>query len=204
MDTLAAEEHHGERFSRTKIAGSTIAGHRFYNCIWDHCDLSDADLSGSRFVECRFLSSNLSGIHLERTALCDVQFRESKLVGVDFSHVDQVLLRLHFSDSDLSYSLFENLPLRATAFLGCKANSCQFEKCDLTESNFSETMLVGSTFLSCNLSKTDWRSAIDYCFDLRQNRTKGAQVSLPECLSLLTPFGLLVDGMNGSSQENQR
>ena len=76
---------------------------------------------------------------------------------------------------------------------GCDITGCQFEECNLSAADFSDSCFSETAFLDCSLKRADFRDAIGYHIDPRRNELQGAKLTSPEALSLLLPFGVIID-----------
>ncbi len=187
-----ANEYNEERFVELEASGEDFELRQFYDCVFERCDFSQANLSGCRFVDCTFSFCNLANSIMRATALRSVVFSESKLLGVDFSLVDQVMLEVSFDKCDLSYGAFSRLDLRAVKLLNSNLLEAQFESCNMIAADFSGSTLEGTSFANCDLTKADFSDAEGYCFDPRLNKIKGAKFSLPEAVTLLKAFDIVL------------
>lgn len=75
----------------------------------------------------------------------------------------------------------------------CKAHDVDFADSDLTGSDFSNTDFLESRFNHTKLDRCDFRGAQNYFISPLDNRVSGAQFSLPDVLSLLSPFKIRID-----------
>ena len=87
---------------------------------------------------------------------------------------------------------FSDLKMKRTSFLGSKVKECYFNDTFLMEADFRETDLEGSIFHHADLSKADFRDAKNYSINPQSNTLKKARFSIPEALSLLNFFDILI------------
>ena len=104
-----------------------------------------------------------------------------------------MLLSFSFENCQISYCYFKALKIPSTRILNSEIKDCDFIDTDLSAAIFKGSNLVGSTFVNCNLSKTDFREAYGYQFNPNNNRLKKAKFSNPEVLALLNSFGIVVE-----------
>ena len=95
-----------------------------------------------------------------------------------------------FLDSDLSWCVFTDRPWRKAQIRRSRLRECEFEACDLGEADLSGSSFPGTRFTKCTLRRADFRFAMDYAFDPRDNHIKGARFSVPEVVGLLAAFGI--------------
>ena len=89
---------------------------------------------------------------------------------------------------------FSNLKLQGMSFAGSTIVDCDFFGADLMKGDFSNCELKGSLFENCDLRQADFRGATTYAIDPLKNKVKKARFSMPEVLSFLAPYELVIDG----------
>jgi uncharacterized protein YjbI with pentapeptide repeats len=85
---------------------------------------------------------------------------------------------------------FADQKLKGTSFAGSKVKDVHFKNSDLSEVDFRETDLLGTIFHYCNLTKADFRNAINYIIDLHTNTLAKAKFSYPEAMNLLRSYDI--------------
>lgn len=131
----------------------------------------------------------------------EVAFERSKLMGVDWTQTragdpqatQLQLSLLRLTESVLDYSNFFGLRLREMSLEKCRAHEVNFSEADLTGAVCRNTDFMGSTFLRTVLEQADFTGAINYAIDPTTSNVKGARFSLPEAVSLLRPFGVVIE-----------
>lgn len=161
----------------------------FDHVTFETCHFIKSDWQQANFSDCKFRNCNLSLINLKGARLQNIIFEECKIVGLDFYKCEKAL-HLSFNNSILQTCNFTDLKLKGTSFIGSKLREVYFTNTDLSESKFTDTDLLGTTFHQCNLSKADFRNAINYIIDLQTNMIKKAKFSLPEAINLLRSFDI--------------
>lgn len=130
---------------------------------------------------------------LEGCRFQDVVFGESKIVGAEFHKCDKTFFSVRFEQSILMACNFSELKMKRARFFGSKVKECYFNDTQLSESNFTHTNLEGTLFHHCDLSKADFRGAINYSINPQANILKKAVFSAPEALGLLSFFDIIVE-----------
>ena len=74
----------------------------------------------------------------------------------------------------------------------CIAREVDFTGTNLTRANLAKTDFLGSRFADTNLSYADFSEAVNYGIDPRTNRLKKAVFSIPEVVSLLSAFDIVL------------
>jgi fluoroquinolone resistance protein len=107
--------------------------------------------------------------------------------------ISKLFLSVHFDDCLLNYAAFFGLTLRRSRFAGCIAREVDFREADLTEAVCTRTDFTGSKFHHTNLTKADFRHATAYTINPATNTVTKARFSLPEAVSLLNGFDIVIE-----------
>lgn len=107
--------------------------------------------------------------------------------------ISKMLLSISFDDCLLSYATFFGMALRRSRFVGCVAREVDFRSADLTEANCTGTDFTGSKFRDTNLTKADFRRATGYAINPAANTIAKARFSLPDAVSLLSGFDIVIE-----------
>jgi fluoroquinolone resistance protein len=101
-------------------------------------------------------------------------------------------LSLEFEGCNVSYSNFFGLPVTRIALKDCVAREVEFGEADLSEAVFTGTDFQGAVFLHTNLTRAEFSGARNYAIDPTANTIKGAVFTLPEAVSLLRGFDIVI------------
>jgi len=74
----------------------------------------------------------------------------------------------------------------------CEVLESDFMQTNLTKANFKGSRFTGTSFLDCNLTRANFENAEDYTINLLRNRTEKAIFALPEAMSLLKTFDIII------------
>jgi uncharacterized protein YjbI with pentapeptide repeats len=162
----------------------------FYNCRFEHCDLTALSAGPYEFHDCVFSCCNCVPLPFDDTMFDGVRFEECKLTGVNFSNVNKFLFTASFHKCALDYAIFKKSNLIGTLFSGCSIRDASFIDSALKSAVFEECDLKGTVFERCGLEKADFTSASGYFIDLDINKVKGARFSLPEAANLLLKYDI--------------
>lgn len=150
-----------------------------------------------KFTDCVFKDSNLNTVRLHGTRFRSTEFSACKITGVNWTSLDWNSVALSapmfFDACDISYSVFSGLQLPELQLTRCKAHDVDFSECDLTEADFFEADLLNTRFNQTKLDRCNFKDAINYMIDPLNNSIEGASFSVPDVLSLLSPFKIRID-----------
>lgn len=156
----------------------------FLECTFQSLNLSDLSLKNSKFVECHFKNCNLSNTEVLNVTFREVTFKTCKMLGINWS-LSKAISLLRIEDSQLDYSVFQELSLNNSEFLNSSMKEVDFSNSSLVKSIFSGSDLNMSNFTGVDLRESDFREAINYSLDPNFTKIRKAKFSLPEALSLL-------------------
>lgn len=186
-------DYYQREFRGLKLPSVCLSSKVFEECEFIGCSFSGAHFSGCKFVECTFRSSDLSNINVKGSKFREVIFEECKVIGVDWNKAEwsrvAVSGQMVFKKSVVDDSSFFGLRLPKLTMEGCKVRAVDFRAGDFSESNFSYSDFAESMFGNTNLSGVDFREAVNYEIDIRDNKLKGAKFTRFEAVRLLEGFG---------------
>ena len=167
---------------------------QFTKCVFDHVDFSNTEFKACRFDNCTFRNCVLNVLKLNKSKFIDCEFVSSKLTGINWSVCDNYMgFTIKCTGCDLSYSSFINMDIPMCTFQECKMYETEFSGCILKQASFYKSDLLRTVFSHNDLSQADFREAINYIFDVRDNKVKHAKFSSSEAINLLLPFDLDID-----------
>jgi uncharacterized protein YjbI with pentapeptide repeats len=133
-------------------------------------------------------------VELINSSLKNCKFKNCRLLGIDWSLLSKGIgLELDCEGSDLSFTSFYKINLSNSRFVKCKFNEADFAENNLKNVKFNNSDFLKCRFIDNNLSGADFTDAINYFFDLNNNKCKGARFSYPEVLNLLKIHGVEID-----------
>ena len=163
----------------------------FFQCRFDGCQFLRTTFRQCRFEECVFEKCDLSLLKLPESSFIGVRFVTSKMLGIDWTQATTPLT-LAFQGSNISHSTFVWLSVQRMEMVECVAREVDFTGTNLTRANLAKTDFLGSRFVDTNLSYADFSKAANYAIDPRTNRLKKAVFTLPEAVSLLSAFDIVL------------
>jgi fluoroquinolone resistance protein len=144
-----------------------------------------------RFEQCVFEKCDVSLLKVPESSFIGVRFLHAKMLGIDWTQA-ATPLTLAFHGSNISHSMFTRLSLQKMEMVECVAREVDFTGTNLTRANLGKTDFQGSRFADTNLSYADFSKAVNYAIDPRTNRLKKAVFSVPEAMSLLSAFDIVL------------
>ncbi len=192
------QQYEGETFTAFAAPMHTFTRTDFIACVFDRCVFTESAFSHCSFTDCRFTGCDLSLARVDGSRFTDTRFHASKLLGIDWTKagdavISKLFLSVHFDDCLLNYATFFGLTLRRGRFVGCVAREVDFREADLTETLCTTTDFTGSKFHHTNLTKADFRGATNYAINPATNTVMKARFSLPEAVSLLSGFDIVIE-----------
>lgn len=149
-------------------------------------DLAGVELEDVCFETCQFVATNLTG-----TRMNGATFAGCKFLNVDFRRC-KGFLDMRFENSIFDNCNFSDLTLKQQTFVGCELRRCTFVHTNLTAADFSHSDLSETLFHDCDLTRADFSRARNYAIDPTGNKVSKAKFSLPEAVSLLRGFDILL------------
>ena len=183
-----------QKFVDLQLSEETIEAKEFENCTFTRCAFIEVLIAQCRFVDCVFDGCTLSAVQVPDSAFPGARFLRSKVIGVDWAKAKASNLgTLEFSECELTYSSFTQLSLKKLKLKHCRCREVDFVEADLTDGDFEGTDFELSRFFKTNLTNVNFRKAVNYSIDVRNNTVKKAQFSLPEAVSLLHSLDIVLD-----------
>jgi uncharacterized protein YjbI with pentapeptide repeats len=163
----------------------------FYKCRFVSCNLFKFKFTSCEFENCTFESCDLSLAVVAGSKFLDVIFKGSKTVGVDWREVSRPG-SYKFIDCKIDNSIFYRMDLHSINIIKCSAQNVDFVETNLSRAVFTDTNFSGSKFSRSNLSYADFSESINYNIDPNNNKLKKTIFSLPEAVSLLSSFDIII------------
>jgi len=188
-----SDSYENETLGQGDLPESGVSGKEFSSCRFERCDFTEADLSASRFEGCRFVACNFSNPVIKRARFADAVFEECKIVGVNFYACDQLVFDIKFDRCRLLNCNFSDLKMKNSRFTLCELRGCDFQNTHLVGAAFDGSTFAETLFHSCDLEKASFRGARGYSIDPRANKIAKAVFSVPEVISLIESFGIVIE-----------
>jgi uncharacterized protein YjbI with pentapeptide repeats len=189
---FSEEDYFEQTFEALDRKGSLVEGKQFENCIFKKCNFSGTDFRRCRFLDCTFEHCDMSNLKVQGASFRSNLFKDCKMVGFNWSHTSSVS-HLNFEKCRLDFSVFAGLDLRKSSLLHCVAKEADFSETNLSETDCRGTDFSGARFANSNLTKADFRQAINYSIRPGENKLKKARFSLPEATLLLYGLDIVLE-----------
>ncbi|MFC1871620.1 pentapeptide repeat-containing protein [Chloroflexota bacterium] len=189
---FSEDTHCQGKYSKLSFSDETVKSKYFEECVFDGCTFVQCKFEKCTFIDCRFNESLLSAIQPFNSRFINVIFTKSKVTGFDWTKAKE-LQDLVFDGCQINYSNFSLMKMPKTKMVNCEAKEVEFIETDLSNGDFKNTDFENSRFFKTNLSGADFRGAINYFIDVKNNILKNAHFSLPEALVLLDSLDIVID-----------
>lgn len=180
-----------KEFKNLILTNEAIKEKEFNKCRFVSCNFFKTKFISSEFEDCTFQSCDLSLASVTGSKFLSIFFKGSKSVGVDWRGVRKPST-FKFVDCKIDNSIFYKMDLRAVNILNCSAQNVDFIETDLSKAVFSNTDLLGSKFSNTNLSFADFSESFNYNIDPNNNKFKKTIFSMPDAVSLLNTFDIII------------
>jgi len=195
MDTekspFAEQSYEDRHFASLSCQDAELKDIEFFQCRFDGCQFLRTSFRKCRFEQCTFEKCDLSLLKVLESSFVGVRFLHTKMLGIDWTQA-ATPLTLAFHGSNISHSTFTRLSVQRMEMVECVAREVDFTGTNLTSANLGKTDFLGSRFVDTDLSYADFSKAVNYSIDPRANRLKKAVFSLPEAVSLLSAFNIVL------------
>ena len=180
-------------FSHLDLKEKDLSRLIFSGVTFETCDFSSSNWTNARFSNCRFKNCNIALVNVAGCRLEEITFEESKVTGVDFFKCEKHFFSIQLLKCRVQTCNFTDLEMKRASFQSSQLREAYFSNTNLQSANFSDTDLLGTLFHNANLEGANFQGARNYSIDPRTNRIKKAKFSLPEAVSLLSCFNILLD-----------
>lgn len=195
---LDGEHHERRTFARLTVSPVRLTRLEFVECIFDRCTFAGCELSRCVFTDCIFTNCDLGVATVPYSRFTESRFTGCQLSGIDWtaagsSTLSRLVAMPDFEECLLDYGSFFGLNLHGRAIVGCSARELDLREADASAANLHGTDFSGALFHHTNLTGADLTGASNYDIDPRANVVTKARFSLPEAVSLLRGFEVLIE-----------
>ena len=184
--------HEGKLFEKIEFKEKATVNRKFTDCTFKSCQLNMLSFIDCYFTDCVFDNCDLSLLKVKGCFFTRVQIIRCKAIGINWFDTGSPF-SVQFIDSNISYSSFFGKAIKKAKFKNCLANETDFSDCNLSQADFGGTDLLNARFSNSDISHVDFSGARNYHIDLQHNKVTKAKFSLPDALSLLDPFDIIIE-----------
>lgn len=191
-----ADEFIEQSFKRVNCRGAAVVGKTFERCTFSRCTMAETVFERCTFRDCVFTDCTARLMRIPGSRFVNVKFEKCDVTYVNWT--DGAWPKIGLSDGlsfvacDISYSTFIGLAFKKLVLTQCTAHDVDFSEADLTQAVCIETDFAESRFLNTNLTEADFTRAVSYVISPLTNKIKKAKFSIPQALSLLAAFEIVI------------
>ena len=164
----------------------------FSDCIFKNCKFFKISFLGCTFENCKFENCDLASASIKHTSFRGVKFIDTKITGIQWPDAS-IPLDVNFKRCLLNYSGFIEVDLRNTEIIECQLREADFTGANLTKANCSYSDFSGARFINTNLTRANFTKSTNYAIHPHGNKLCKTKFSLPEALSLLDVFDIIIE-----------
>lgn len=180
-----------ESFDHIDLKNNSLSDISFINCTFLKSCFEYAVLSECFFEKCSFIECNLSLIEIQGSKFIDTCFINSKLLGINWSSTSGIF-SASFQDCNLSNNAFVDMNLMKYKFTECLLKDAAFINTKLQHAVFDFCDLFNCQFSNADLSYANFETSKNYYINAQTNKLKKTIFSLPEAVSLLGNFDIVL------------
>jgi len=110
-----------------------------------------------------------------------------------FENCSDFLFSVHFEGCNLNLSTFFKKSLKKTRFINCTLQETDFTESILSGAVFDSCDLTRALFIHANLEMADFSTSFNFSIDPEMNRMKKAKFSLAGVVGLLHKYDIDVE-----------
>jgi fluoroquinolone resistance protein len=179
-------------FKKKDYTKKALTNGLYEQCNFEHCDFSKSDLNDCNFTDCTFSHCNLSLANVTNTKFNGCSFKDCKMIGIQFQLCSHFGLTLSFYSCNLSDSQFSNLPLEGTTFSKCNLQFVDFTATKLENSIMIECDMHDAIFFNTNVVKVNFTGSYGLIINPESNSILKATFSSDSLSGLLTKYKLTI------------
>jgi uncharacterized protein YjbI with pentapeptide repeats len=172
---------------------ATLTNTNYINCTFNNLDIGGSTINNCGFECCEFFSCDLSNIVFLNSFIEDCNFSQCKLLGFNWKNIKKSMFNNPFSSLDkcnLKFNIFSKLVLKKFIFRECNLSDAIFDNCNLENAVFDNCLLDRCILEHNNLTKSDFRTASNYYFDLSINNMRKAKFTYPQVLNFFSKYDI--------------
>ena len=189
---LGAPSYEGGRFSGLSCRGLDLCEVEFFKCRFDGCLFFQGVFRRCRFEQCVFEKCDLSVMKVPESRFIDVEFQKCKMLGIDWSQA-AMPASLAFEGCNVSQSTFQRLALPKMKLVGCIVREVDFSGREPDQRQLYAHRPSRQPVLRYEPERARTSPMQRTTQSTRpQIGCRKAAFTLPEALSLLSTFGIVL------------
>lgn len=192
MHPFEKDTYYREKFTGLALNDATVKEVFFEECTFEACSFITCRFERLRFLGCRLEGCVLSAVTPMNCRFEKVDFTSCKVIGIDWTRTLETR-DMHFRDCQLNYSNFRFLDMPGLEMVGCEVKDADFIETRLKKAVFRKSDLEKTRFFKADLTEADFREAVNYYVDPTVNTLKKTRFSLPEVVSLLNAYDIIIE-----------
>ncbi|RFZ81705.1 pentapeptide repeat-containing protein [Mucilaginibacter terrenus] len=180
-------------FTSLAVADLKAAG-TYENCTFKACLWPKAYLNGFIFIDCVFEECDLTQADIGNSGLQNAVFKNCRLNEVNFSKGLDFLFAVNFEGCVLDHAVFHRKKNKKANFTDCSLREADFSDTDLTDAKFVNCDLHRAAFSQTILRNADLRTSYNFTIDPDDNVVKNARFSVHGLPGLLEKYSLRITG----------
>lgn len=181
---------HHETVDGLELTDRSLRHAEFEEVVFQNCRFVNVSWVACQFSSCRFVDCELTGASVPGSTFNSVHFERTRMMGLNFTELHQVMLTMGFAGCVLDYSVFAGMKLARTRFVDCRMREVDFSSTQLEQAVFAGSDLRAASFNHANLVRTDFRTAIDLCFDPKLVTLSRTRIELDALVAIGAQLGL--------------
>lgn len=179
-------------YQQTFEKGTTIERGSYEDCTFNNGDFANQFLNGYTFENCTFIDCNLSNANIQNSQFQKAHFERCKLLGIAFDKANSFLFEVHFVESQVDFSSFNQCNLKSSTFVKSQFRNADFSNSNLSGVELQECDFRDAVFYNTQLEKTDFTTAQNVVFNPELNKIKHAKFSLHGLEGLLLHHKIII------------
>lgn len=163
----------------------------YESTLFRSCNFNN--LSGISFTDCLFESCNLSNAEVAKCKAQDITFKDCKLIGINFYQILDFGFTIHFENCMLDYASFDKKKMNKSSFKNCRLHGVNFSQTDLSKVEMEDCDLHDAIFDRTNLTAMNFTTNRNFIIDPQLNLVKKARFSASNLAGLLAKFDIIIE-----------
>lgn len=192
MDISKEDLIENKDFNGLDLSNLSLNYKLFIGVTFRNCDFTSTKFDETTLEDCTFIDCNLSVSEFNQTKFHNTTFIGCKILSINFKRCCQFVVDFGFNNCLVQGCSFSDMKLNRLNFVKSTIVDCDFFDSSLVKSSFKGSDLSDSNFQNTNLSEANFQDAKNYIINPSANNIKKAIFSIPEAMSLLREFKIVI------------